>query len=65
MIFQDPMASLNPVYRVGDQVAENLLQHYKMDKREAKARIIEMFASLGIPDPKKRILDYPHQFLEA
>lgn len=62
MIFQDPMASLNPVYRVGDQVAENLLQHYKMDKREAKARIIEMFASLGIPDPKKRILDYPHQF---
>jgi len=62
MIFQDPMASLNPVYRVGDQVAENLLQHFKLTKREAKDRIIEMFASLGIPDPERRILDYPHQF---
>lgn len=49
MIFQDPMASLNPVYRVGDQVAENLLQHFKMSK-EARERIVEMFASLGIPD---------------
>lgn len=62
MIFQDPMASLNPVYRVGDQVAENLMQHFKLNKKEARGRIVEMFASLGIPDPEKRILDYPHQF---
>ncbi len=62
MIFQDPMASLNPVYRVGDQVAENLLQHFKMSKKEARERIVEMFASLGIPDPARRIDDYPHQF---
>lgn len=62
MIFQDPMASLNPVYKVGDQVAENLLQHFKLTKYEAQRRIVEMFASLGIPDPERRILDYPHQF---
>lgn len=62
MIFQDPMASLNPVYRVGDQVAENLLQHFKLTKQEARDQIIEMFASLGIPDPERRIMDYPHQF---
>jgi oligopeptide/dipeptide ABC transporter ATP-binding protein len=63
MIFQDPMASLNPVYRVGDQVAENLLQHNpKMPKSEAMGRIAEMFKSLGIPDPEHRVRDYPHQF---
>lgn len=62
MIFQDPMASLNPVYRVGDQVMENLLQHYQMTKGEARERVIEMFESLGIPDPRTRINDYPHQF---
>ncbi len=62
MIFQDPMASLNPVYRVGDQVAENLLQHFKLDKKEAESRIVQMFASLGIPDPERRVRDFPHQF---
>lgn len=62
MIFQDPMASLNPVYRVGDQVAENLMQHYKISKKEAVAKVIDMFDKLGIPDPKARVKDYPHQF---
>ncbi|HOV94119.1 MAG TPA: ABC transporter ATP-binding protein [Spirochaetales bacterium] len=62
MVFQDPMASLNPVYKVGDQVAENLLQHSKMTKKQARERIVEMFASLGIPDPERRVDDYPHQF---
>lgn len=62
MIFQDPMASLNPVHRVGDQVAENLLEHFPMKKAEARERIAAMFASLGIPDPKRRLDDFPHQF---
>ena len=52
MIFQDPMSTLNPVYTVGDQVMEMLLQHEKISKREAKARVIQMMADLGIPLPR-------------
>lgn len=63
MVFQDPMSSLNPVYKVGDQVAEGLLQHNKgMKKAEARAKVLEMFRKLGIPDPEERIDCYPHQF---
>lgn len=62
MVFQDPMASLNPTHQVGKQVMENLLQHYKMPKKEAKKKVIELFKLLGIPDPEQRIKDYPHQF---
>ena len=63
MVFQDPMSSLNPVYKVGDQVAEGLLQHNKgMKKAEARAKVLEMFRKLGIPDPVERIDCYPHQF---
>ena len=62
MIFQDSTASLNPLFRVGDQVAEKLLEHSKMSKREAMNRVIEMFRDLGIPEPKQRVKDYPHQF---
>ena len=63
MIFQDPMSSLNPVYKVGDQVAEGLLQHNKgMTKKEAKEKVLELFRKLGIPDPEERINAYPHQF---
>lgn len=62
MVFQDPMSSLNPVYRVGDQVAEGLRQHTKMSKAEAMQKVLEMFKKLGIPDPEHRIHDYPHQF---
>lgn len=61
MIFQDPMASLNPVYRVGAQIIENLRQHEKIGKKEALERAAAMLAQLGIPDPKTRIMDYPHQ----
>ena len=57
------MSSLNPVYKVGDQVAEGLLQHNKgMKKAEAREKVLEMFRKLGIPDPEERIDCYPHQF---
>ena len=62
MIFQDPMASLNPVYKVGVQVAENLKQHEQLDKNQLRARVIEMFKKLGIPDPERRYDAYPHEF---
>ena len=62
MVFQDPMSSLNPVYRVGDQVAEGLMQHTGMKKADALKKVVEMFEKLGIPDPESRIHDYPHQF---
>ena len=62
MVFQDPMSSLNPVYKVGDQVAEGLIQHTGMSKAEARQRVLDMFRKLGIPDPESRISDYPHQF---
>ncbi len=63
MVFQDPMSSLNPVYRVGDQVAEGLLEHNKgMSKAEARQRVLELFGKLGIPDPEERIDCFPHQF---
>lgn len=62
MVFQDPMSSLNPVYKVGDQVAEGLIQHTGMKKKEARVKVLEMFRKLGIPDPEERIDNYPHQF---
>ena len=63
MVFQDPMSSLNPVYKVGDQVAEALMEHNKgMKKAEALKRVLQMFKNLGIPDPESRLHDYPHQF---
>jgi peptide/nickel transport system ATP-binding protein len=62
MVFQDPMTTLNPVYRVGDQVAERLLEHFKISKDEAMKAVIKMFDKLGIPDAKTRVKDYPHQF---
>jgi oligopeptide/dipeptide ABC transporter ATP-binding protein len=62
MIFQDPMTSLNPVYTVGWQIEEQLNAHYELQKREARRRAIELLAQVGIPNPERRIDDYPHQF---
>lgn len=62
MIFQDPMSSLDPVYKIGDQIAENLLEHEKLSNKDAKKRVIRILKDLGIPSPEKRYYDYPHQF---
>ena len=62
MIFQDPMTSLNPVYRIGDQIAEAIQAHEKVGKRGARARTIELLRQVGIPNPESRVDDFPHQF---
>src|ERR1043165_1602443 len=61
MIFQDPMTSLNPVFTVGEQIAEALRLHRKMSHKEARAATIEAMREVAIPDPARRINDYPHQ----
>jgi peptide/nickel transport system ATP-binding protein len=62
MIFQEPMTSLNPVFTVGDQVAESLIHHQNMSKKQAREAAINMLDLVGIPSPKERLEDYPHQF---
>lgn len=61
MIFQEPMTSLNPVYPVGDQIAEAIRHHRGVGKREARARAVELLRQVGIPDAERRAADYPHQ----
>ena len=61
MIYQEPMTSLNPVYRVGEQIAESLVLHRGLSKQEAWERAVEMLRLTGIPSPEKRARDYPHQ----
>ncbi len=61
MVFQDPMTSLNPVVRIGRQVTETLLAHLEMSKEDANTRAVELLRSVGIPEPERRLREYPHQ----
>jgi len=61
MIFQEPMTSLNPVFRIGDQIAETIRLHQGLSKKEALRKSMEMLRLVGIPSPQKRVFDYPHQ----
>jgi oligopeptide/dipeptide ABC transporter ATP-binding protein len=62
MVFQDPMCSLNPVYRVGDQIAEMIRAHRDVSRAEARDRAVELLRSVGIPNPERRTRHYPHEF---
>ncbi len=62
MIFQDPMTSLNPVYRIGKQIAEPLVIHKGLSRKEAEERAVELLRLVGIPHPENRVRDYPYQF---
>lgn len=62
MVFQDPMTSFNPVITIGRQVAEPLEIHQGMNHKQAEDRVVEMLEKVGIPNPRDRLNDYPHQF---
>ncbi|MCL0029595.1 ABC transporter ATP-binding protein [Dehalococcoidia bacterium] len=61
MIFQEPMTSLNPVYTIGNQIMEAIILHQKVGKKEARERAVTMLEAVGIPLPRQRIDEYPHQ----
>src|SRR5256885_15156751 len=62
MVFQEPMTSLNPVFTIGMQVMEVILAHQKVSKQEAYSRAVEILTEVGIPEPDKRMKQYPHHF---
>ena len=62
MIFQDPFACLHPMYRVGDQLVEAVQIHDDMSRKAARERVVELLAAVGIPRPRERVRDYPHQY---
>jgi peptide/nickel transport system ATP-binding protein len=62
MIFQDPLSAMHPYYSIGDQIVEAYRVHHSVSKKAARTRTIEMLDRVGIPNPKARVDDYPHQF---
>ncbi|WP_046387242.1 ABC transporter ATP-binding protein, partial [Kitasatospora aureofaciens] len=62
MIFQDPLSSLHPFYTVGEQIAEHYRVHFRAGRKAGRAKAIEMLAEVGIPEPARRVDEYPHQF---
>lgn len=62
MIFQDPMTSLNPSFKIGRQITEPLIRHRGMSRRDARKRAVELLSAVGIPSPTDRLDDYPHEF---
>lgn len=62
MVFQDPMTSLNPTMKIGKQITEGLQAHQKLTKKEAQLRAIEMLRMVSVPEPEKRVNQYPHEF---
>jgi peptide/nickel transport system ATP-binding protein len=62
MIFQDPFACLHPMYRVGDQIVEAVQVHEDVSKQQARERAVELLGAVGIPRPRERFKDYPHQY---
>ncbi|WP_248548718.1 ABC transporter ATP-binding protein [Paenibacillus odorifer] len=62
VVFQDPMTSLNPIMRIGDQIMEAMLTHQYANRKEAFDRTIQLLHEMGIPDPKSRFKSYPHEF---
>ena len=61
IVFQEPMTSLNPVFTIGDQISEAIILHQHVNKKEAMSRAIEALAAVGIPDPARRVKQYPHE----
>jgi len=61
MIFQEPMTSLNPVFTIGNQIGEAILLHQGLHARQAEEKAVEMLDLVGIPDPRRRVKEYPHQ----
>ncbi|WNV11066.1 ABC transporter ATP-binding protein [Tardiphaga sp. 709] len=62
MIFQDPLTSLNPLYKIGDQLVETIRTHLNMNETQARKRAVDLLAEVGIPAPDKRVDAYPHEF---
>ena len=61
MVFQEPMTSLNPVFTIGNQIQETIMLHQKLSRKDSRDKAIEMLRNTGIPSPKQRINEYPHQ----